>query len=91
MITECRPAALLTLSGQQDWSRCLKLNKCLKTDIIDFLMHYEFVRADDRVPRSLCHVITNFSSINRRSGKATDPVLAGELSEANYLYHPSKG
>ena len=42
---ERRPAALLTLSRQQDWSRHLKLNKWLKIDIIDFVMHYEFVWA----------------------------------------------
>jgi len=45
MTTARRPAALLTLSRQQDWSRHLKLNKWLKIDIIDFVMHYEFVWA----------------------------------------------
>jgi len=30
----------------------------------------EVVRVANRVPRSLCHVIENFSRINRRSGKA---------------------
>jgi hypothetical protein len=40
-----RPAAPLTLSRQQDEARCLKLNKWLKIDLIDFLMHYEYVRA----------------------------------------------
>jgi len=43
--TERRPAALLTLSRQQNESRCLKLNKWLKIDLRDFLMHYEYVRA----------------------------------------------
>jgi hypothetical protein len=47
---------------------CLKLNKWLKTDIIDFLMHYEFVRAADRVPRSLCHAITNLSRLTGETG-----------------------
>jgi hypothetical protein len=35
------------LSRKQDWSRCLKLNKWLKTGIRDFLMHFEFVRAGE--------------------------------------------
>ena len=43
--TERRPAALLTLSRQQDESRCTKINKWLKIDLMDFLMHYECVRA----------------------------------------------
>ena len=47
MTTERRPAALLTLSRLQDLSRCIELNKWLKTDIIDFLMYYEVVRADE--------------------------------------------
>ena len=37
--TARRPAVLLTLSRLQNESRCLKLNKWLKIDLIDFLMH----------------------------------------------------
>ena len=70
MTTVRRPAALLTLSWQQDLSRYPKLNKWLKIDLIYFLMHYDVVRADDRVPRSLCHDIMNLSRVRRRSGKA---------------------
>ena len=43
--TARRPVALLTLSRQQDESRCTKLNKWLKIDLLDFLMHNEGVRA----------------------------------------------
>ena len=45
MTTERRPAALLTLSRQQDWSRYPKFNKLLKIALIDFIMHCGFVRA----------------------------------------------
>jgi hypothetical protein len=42
----------------------------LNISLIDLLSHYEAVRAADRVPRSLCHDITNLSRVRRRSGKA---------------------
>ena len=44
MTTARRPAALLTLSRQQDESGYTKFNKLLKIDLLDFLMHYECVR-----------------------------------------------